>query len=213
MVMPSFEFEDKLNGLVVGIDEAGRGPWAGPVVAGAVVFLKKNIDNFLLDNLNDSKKLSIKKREILYDKIMQAKEKGDLLVGIGQASAEEIDNMNILQATFLAMQRAFGALECKPDFAIVDGNQKPKGLSCDCMTLVKGDALSYSVAAASVVAKVYRDKIMADLAKRYPYYGFEKNAGYGTKAHVVGLNEYGIISGIHRISYKPIQEILCRRVA
>ena len=211
--MPSFEFEDKLNRLVVGLDEAGRGPWAGPVVAGAVVFLKKNIDNFLLDNLNDSKKLSIKKREILYDKIMQAKEKGDLLVGIGQASAEEIDNMNILQATFLAMQRAFGALECKPDFAIVDGNQKPKGLSCDCMTLVKGDALSYSVAAASVVAKVYRDKIMADLAKRYPYYGFEKNAGYGTKAHVVGLNEYGIIPGIHRISYKPIQEILCRRVA
>lgn len=213
MVMPSFEFEDKLNGLVVGIDEAGRGPWAGPVVAGAVVFLKRNIDNFLLDNLNDSKKLSIKKREILYDKIMQAKEKGDLRVGIGQASAEEIDNMNILQATFLAMQRAFGALECKPDFAIVDGNQKPERISCDCITLVKGDALSYSVAAASVVAKVYRDKIMADLAKRYPYYGFEKNAGYGTKAHVEGLSKHGIIQGIHRVSYKPVQKFLYKVAA
>ena len=211
--MPSFEFEDKLNGLVVGIDEAGRGPWAGPVVAGAVVFLKRNIDNFLLDNLNDSKKLSIKKREILYDKIMQAKEKGDLRVGIGQASAEEIDNMNILQATFLAMQRAFGALECKPDFAIVDGNQKPERISCDCITLVKGDALSYSVAAASVVAKVYRDKVMADLAKKYPYYGFEKNAGYGTKAHVEGLSKHGIIQGIHRVSYKPVQKFLYKVAA
>ena len=163
--MPTFEFENQFEGLVVGIDEAGRGPWAGPVVAGAVVFLNREVDEFLLDNLNDSKKLSAKKREILYEKIMQARDKGDLLVGIGQSSAEEIDANNILQATFMAMCRAVDDMGQKPNYALVDGNQKPKGLSCDCMTLVKGDARSYSVAAASIVAKVFRDKLMCDLAK------------------------------------------------
>jgi ribonuclease HII len=206
--MPTFEFENQFEGLVVGIDEAGRGPWAGPVVAGAVVFLNREVDEFLLDNLNDSKKLSIKKREILYEKIMQARDKGDLLVGIGQSSAEEIDANNILQATFIAMCRAVDDMGQKPNYALVDGNQKPKGLSCDCMTLVKGDARSYSVAAASIVAKVFRDKLMCDLAKQYPYYGFEKNAGYGTKTHIEGLSKYGVVKGIHRESYKPIQDFL-----
>lgn len=211
--MPSFEFEDQFEGLVVGIDEAGRGPWAGPVVAGAVVFLSKNIDTFLLDNLNDSKKLSAKKRETLYEKIMEAKDKGDLLVGIGLSSAEEIDNHNILQATFMAMCRAVENLGQKPNYALVDGNQKPKGLNCECSTIVKGDARSYSISAASIVAKVFRDRLMCDLAKQYPYYGFEKNAGYGTKAHVEGLAKYGVLKGVHRESYKPIQEFLVGNAA
>ncbi len=211
--MPSFEFENNFKGIIVGIDEAGRGPWAGPVVAGAVVFLNKDVDTFLLDNLNDSKKLSVKKRELLYDRIMQAKEKGDLLVGIGQASANEIDNFNILQATFMAMCRAVEDLGQKPDYALIDGNQKPKGLSCDCMTLVKGDARSYSIAAASIVAKVFRDKLMSDLAKHYPYYGFEKNAGYGTKAHIEGLSKHGMVKEVHRESYRPIREILSNKAA
>lgn len=211
--MPSFEFESKFDGLVAGVDEAGRGPWAGPVVAGAVVFLSKEVDRFLLDNLDDSKKLSAKKREILYEKLFEAQDKGQLLIGIGQATAAEIDEFNILQATFMAMKRAVGVLEKTPQYAIVDGNQKPKGLPCESMTLVKGDARSYSVAAASIVAKVFRDRLMGDLAKQYPYYGFERNAGYGTKAHVEGLHKYGIISGIHRKSYRPIQEILSEAAA
>ena len=204
--MPDFSFEDRFSGLAAGVDEAGRGPWAGPVVAGAVVFLTREVDPFLLENLNDSKKLSPKKREILYDKLFEAKDKGQLLIGIGQATAEEIDKVNILQATFLAMNRAVAALGQVPDAALVDGNQKPKGFPCEVLTVVKGDARSYSISAASIVAKVFRDRLMQNLAEQYPYYGFEKNAGYGTKAHVDGLKSHGIISGVHRMSYRPIQD-------
>lgn len=211
--MPNFEFENKCSGLIAGIDEAGRGPWAGPVVAGAVIFLTKEADAFLLENLNDSKKLSVKKREQLYEKLFEEQDKGKLLIGIGQASAEEIDELNILQATFLAMNRAVAALGQKPDFALVDGNQKPKGLVCDCQTVVKGDARSYSIAAASIAAKVYRDRLMANLAKRYPFYGFEKNAGYGTKAHIEGLKNNGVIAGVHRMSYRPIREFAAQEAA
>ena len=172
--MPSFEFEDKYEGKVAGIDEAGRGPWAGPVVAGAAVFLDRNVDEFLLRNLNDSKKLSAKKREELYEKLLEANKKGQILIGIGEASVEEIDELNILQATFLAMKRAKESLSEGPDFVLVDGNQKPNGIGCDCATLVKGDAKSYSISAASILAKVYRDRLMCDLAKKYPHYAFEK---------------------------------------
>ena len=211
--MPDFEFEKKHSGLIAGIDEAGRGPWAGPVVASAVVFLNKDVDTYLLENLNDSKKLSEKKREVLFEKIMEAKEKGDLLVGIGEATSQEIDELNILQTTFLAMKRAVENLGRYPDFAIVDGNQKPRSLGCESETVIKGDARSYSIAAASVVAKVYRDRLMKKLAEEYPFYGFEKNVGYGTKAHIDGLNKYGVIQGVHRISYKPIAMLLEAKVA
>ena len=207
--MPDFELENKYEGAsVVGIDEAGRGPWAGPVVAGAVVIADKNLDDFLMAGLNDSKKLSAKKREALYEKLFEAEAEGKLKIGIGQASAEEIDEHNILQATFLAMNRAVGALGQKPDVALVDGNQKPKGLCCDCQTVIKGDAKSYSISAASIVAKVYRDRLMAALAQKYPHYGFEKNAGYGTAAHVSGLQSHGVVKGVHRFSYKPIQKFV-----
>lgn len=206
--MPDFELENQHQVPVAGIDEAGRGPWAGPVVAGAVVIKDKNLDKFLLDGLNDSKKLTAKKREALYDKLFAAEAAGQLCIGIGQASAAEIDRYNILQATFMAMKRAAENLRIKPQFALVDGNQVPKGLCCPCQTVVKGDARCYSISAASIVAKVYRDRLMAELAQKYPYYGFEKNAGYGTAAHIAGLRQYGIIEGQHRKSYRPIQELL-----
>ena len=205
--MPDFLLEDTFKTLVTGIDEAGRGPWAGPVVAGAVVFLNRNETPELLSELDDSKKLSAKKREKLYALLWQEEHKGNLAIGIGQASAQEIDDMNILQATFLAMKRAYEALSCKTQYALVDGNQTPKNFPCQTQTVVKGDAKSMSIAAASIVAKVYRDHLMANLAKKYPNYGFEKNAGYGTKLHIDGLKKYGICPQ-HRKSYKPIQEIL-----
>ncbi len=206
--MPDFSFENQYQGLIAGIDEAGRGPWAGPVMAGAVVFLTKEVDEFLLQNLDDSKKLSAKKREVLYNKLLEEQSKGHILAAIGEASAQEIDEMNILQATFLAMSRAVRKLGKKVDFALVDGNQKPLALGCDCQTIIKGDARCYSIAAASIMAKVTRDRLMKELASKYPFYGFEKNAGYGTKAHIDGLQKYGIVKGVHRLSYKPIQAFL-----
>ena len=206
--MPDFSFEDKYKGLVAGIDEAGRGPWAGPVMAGAVVFLTRNVDDFLFKNLDDSKKISAKKREVLYEKLLEERDKGHILAAVGEASAQEIDELNILKATFLAMGRAAKNLGQKIDFALVDGNQKPLCLGCDCQTIVKGDARCYSIAAASIMAKVTRDHLMQELAKQYPYYGFEKNAGYGTKAHIDGLRKHGVIKGVHRLSYKPVAKVL-----
>lgn len=207
--MPDFELENKYGSNdVIGIDEAGRGPWAGPVVAGAVMIINQHLDKFLLSELNDSKKLTAKKRETLYKKLFEAQNEGKIKIGIGQASAKEIDEHNILQATFMAMNRAVAALDQKPKFALVDGNQKPKGLICDCQTVIKGDAKSYSISAASIIAKVYRDNLMTDLAKKYPYYAFEKNAGYGTSAHIAGLKKHGAIKEVHRFSYKPIKALL-----
>ena len=205
--MPDFKFEDKLGPMVAGIAEAGRGPWAGPVVAGAVIFLNRDVDTALLEGLDDSKKLTAKKREYLYGLLFEEQKKGKLAIGIGEASCREIDEMNILQATFLAMRRAYDALGANPKAALIDGNQKPKNFPCPVQTVIKGDALSFSISAASIVAKVYRDRLMADLASRYPYYAFEKNAGYGTAAHIAGLKEHGICPE-HRCSYKPIQAIL-----
>lgn len=205
--MPDFELEDSIGKLCVGIDEAGRGPWAGPVAAGAVVILDRNLNPELLAGLDDSKKLSSKKREKLYNLLSDEEKSGKVSVGIGLASAQEIDEMNILQATFLAMKRAVENLKVKPEFALVDGNQKPKNLPCNVQTVVKGDGKSMSIAAASIVAKVYRDRLMTALAEKYPYYGFEKNAGYGTALHIQGLKEHGATPE-HRFSYRPVREIV-----
>lgn len=202
--MPDFSYESKYSYLVAGIDEAGRGPLAGPVVAGAVVILNKNLPNDLLLTLDDSKKLSPAKREKLYNLLNEQQNIGNLLIGVGEASAQEIDDINILQATFLAMKRAFMALPEKPLAALVDGNQHPKDFPVPTQTIVKGDSLSYSIAAASIVAKVTRDRYMTELAKKYPYYGFEKNAGYGTKLHIEGLKSHEPIVGVHRFSFNPI---------
>lgn len=205
--MPSWEIEDQFSGIVCGIDEAGRGPWVGPVAAGAVAFLTHQINPELLQNLNDSKKLSATKREKLYDLILAEAKAGRLTYGIGLASAEEIDCLNILQATFLAMQRATEQLTPQPNQALIDGNRLPARFACPTTCYISGDGRSYSIAAASILAKVYRDRLMQKLAEQYPYYGFEKNAGYGTKDHIEGIRQHGLTPE-HRKSYKPIKQYL-----
>lgn len=205
--MPDFLLEDTVCGLVAGVDEAGRGPWVGPVVAGCAVFLTRDVDECLLQNLNDSKKLSKKKREMLYDLLLKEKEKGNMLLGIGEATAQEIDEINILNASFLAMRRALSASGCQPDLVLVDGNREPKNFGFPVKAIIKGDAKSYSISAASILAKVYRDRLMTDMAKKYSGYGFEKNAGYGTKAHIEGLKKFGVTPE-HRRSYAPVKEFL-----
>ena len=188
-----YENEAFDNGFdcVCGVDEAGRGPLAGPVCAAAVILPK----GCIIEGLNDSKKLSEKRREQLFDVIT----KKAVAYSIAMASEKEIDEINILQATFLAMRRAVESLEIKPDFVIVDGNRDPL-LGIKTMTLVKGDALCESVAAASVLAKVTRDRYMLDMCEKYPEYQFQKHKGYGTKLHYEMIEKYGI-SEIHRKTF------------
>ena len=176
---------------ICGVDEAGRGPLAGPVCAGAVI-LPQGLE---IPGLNDSKKLTDKKRRELYPIIKEQA----IAWGIGFASHEEIDELNILQATYLAMSRAIQALEGKADFALIDGN-RAKDFGIPLKTVVKGDSLSASIAAASVLAKVARDDIMLEMAKEYPEYGFEVHKGYGTKQHYEALRLHGHCA-IHRMSF------------
>ena len=183
-------FDNGFN-CVCGVDEAGRGPLAGPVCAAAVILPK----GCIIEGLNDSKKLSEKRREQLFDVIT----KKAVAYSIAMASEKEIDEINILQATFLAMRRAVESLEIKPDLVIVDGNRDPL-LGIKTMTLVKGDALCESVAAASVLAKVTRDRYMLDMCEKYPEYQFQKHKGYGTKLHYEMIEKYGI-SDIHRKTF------------
>ena len=207
--MPTFDFEKKYIGLIAGTDEAGRGPWVGPVVAAAVCFPDLIIPQTLADELNDSKKLSAKKREKLFPLIYES----GAFVGVGQASAEEIDSLNILQASFLAMRRALDEVEAQGhaiDFVLIDGNRKPADWKWQTQEIIGGDGKSLSIAAASILAKVTRDRIMIQLAKKYPGYGWEKNAGYGTKAHQAGLAHLGITPE-HRQSYAPIQKLLQKK--
>ena len=199
---PDFSFETAAYARganrVIGVDEVGRGPLAGPVTAAAVWIDPKHIP----EGLNDSKALTAKRREALFDTIM---DKAD--VSIAHASVQEIDELNILQATYLAMRRAIAGLTQNPDHALIDGNRLPADLPCSAETVVKGDARSLSIAAASIVAKVTRDRIMAELAAEHPGYGWESNAGYGTKMHQNGLREFGVTPH-HRRSFKPIHNIL-----
>ena len=205
--MPDFLLEDEINGVAAGVDEAGRGPWAGPVAAGCAVFLSRDVDARLLENLNDSKKLSKKKREMLFDLLQKEAEKGTMKLGIGLASAAEIDEINILNASFLAMERAIEKAGVQPALVLVDGNRMPRDFGWAVKTVIKGDGKSYSIAAASILAKVYRDRLMEEMARQYPGYGFEKNAGYGTKAHIEGLKKFGVTPE-HRRSYAPVREFL-----
>ncbi len=195
---PNFDFETESKHPVCGIDEVGRGPWAGPVMAAAVVLDPLNIPA----GLNDSKKLSAAKREALFEEI-----NATAMVAIGVASVEEIDQINILQATFLAMRRAIEALEITPVFALIDGNKIPPGLPCKARAIVKGDSRSVSIAAASIIAKVTRDRLMCDLSATFPGYSWETNMGYGTKAHQEGLAKLGVTPH-HRVSFKPIHKML-----
>lgn len=177
--------------VICGIDEAGRGPLAGSVYAAAVILPKGHI----VEGVNDSKKISEKKRDLLFDKIIDE----CVCYSIGTASEQEIDEINILQATFLAMRRAVAGLEIKPDIALIDGNKKP-GLDIAEQTIVKGDSKSANIAAASIIAKVSRDRYMLEMAEKYPEYQFEKHKGYGTKLHYEMLEKYGI-SPIHRKTF------------
>ena len=201
--MPDFSHEDSLErGGVAGIDEAGRGPWAGPVVAAAVVFDRARLPAELLARLDDSKKLSKPARDAMYDLVTR-----HAACGVGQAGIAEIDELNILQATLLAMRRACEALPVEPQFALVDGNRDPK-LDCPSRCIVGGDGKSLSIAAASVVAKVTRDRIMAELAGEFPGYGWERNAGYGTRQHAAALEKLGVTPH-HRRSFAPVAR-LCK---
>jgi ribonuclease HII len=199
MSVPDYSFENAAPFQpVCGVDEAGRGPWAGPVVAGAAIL---NVATAPA-GLNDSKALSAAKREVLFDALQGQ------IIGVGIASVEEIDQLNILNATYLAMLRAVAALSVAPAYALIDGNRIPPDLPCPAEAVVKGDARSLSIAAASIVAKVTRDRIMSDLALEFPGYGWERNAGYGVPAHADALKQLGVTPH-HRRSFKPIHKMLC----
>ena len=196
--MPDYSIEQEIGGIVAGVDEAGRGPLAGPVVAAAVVLDFHRIP----EGIDDSKKLPRDRREALHGLISATAH-----IGIGIASVEEIDSINILQATFLAMVRAIDALPVRPHHLLIDGNQKPKQLPCACRTVIGGDAISLSIAAASIIAKVTRDRMMVQLAQAHPHYGWERNAGYGTPEHQRALSLVGI-SPHHRKSFAPVYRLM-----
>ena len=193
-MLTAFDTDVRAEGFatICGVDEAGRGPLAGPVTAAAVI-LPPGVD---IEGLNDSKKLSEAKREKLYDVIRQTA----VSCCVASASVEEIEQYNILQATFLAMRRAVEGLSCVPDLALIDGNRQPVGLTVPARTIVKGDGRSASIAAASILAKVTRDRYMKQQDALYPGYGFAVHKGYGTKAHYAALAEQGP-SPIHRMSF------------
>lgn len=181
---------------IAGVDEAGRGPLIGSVVAAAVILP----DHYELPGLTDSKKLSEKKREWLYTAIQEQA----ISFSIAEASAQEIDQLNILQATMLAMQRAIAGLSVVPQLVFVDGNRCPQGLIQPCQAVVKGDALHAQISAASILAKVTRDRQMQVLDQRYPQYGFAQHKGYPTATHLQAIQDYGILAE-HRRSFKPIR--------
>ena len=199
--MPDFSLEREAGGIVAGIDEAGRGPWAGPVVAAAVVLDPETLPQSLCLALDDSKKLSPRRREVLFGELRRWAR-----AGVGHAEVGEIDSVNILAATMLAMERAIEDLGMEPDLALIDGNRAPK-LRCPTRCVVGGDGRCLSIAAASIIAKVTRDRIMADLARRFPGYGWERNAGYGTAEHRKALKRLGVTPH-HRRSFKPVINIL-----
>ena len=199
--MPDYSFEqqylDQGFSLIAGVDEAGRGPWAGPVVAAAVILDESNIPS----GLNDSKKLNEQKREKLFDPIQQY-----CLVGVGIVDAAKIDQINILQATMRAMELAIKDLPDQPDFTLIDGNRSPD-IKMPSEAIKKGDAKSLSIAAASIIAKVTRDRMMHKYDLQFPDYGFAQHKGYGTAKHSAALNAHGPCV-IHRMSFAPIKKLL-----
>jgi ribonuclease HII len=198
--LPDFSFEQELmaRGIwpVAGVDEVGRGPLAGPVTAAAVILDPEDVPA----GVNDSKALSAEEREELYAEIMQRAK----AVAIASASASEIDRINIRQATLTAQRRALAALSVAPRYALLDGNDMPDGLCCEARAIIKGDALSASIAAASIVAKVTRDRLMARLCPLYPVYGFSRHVGYATREHLAAIAAHGP-SPFHRLSFSPFR--------
>lgn len=202
MTTPDYEIEKAAatQGYlrVAGVDEVGRGPLAGPVVAAAVILNPEDIP----EGLNDSKKLTAKRRATLEDALRERAE-----IAIAEASVAEIDEHNILRASHLAMERAVAALNPPPDYLLIDGNMIPRGLTIPAEAVVKGDAHSVSIAAASIIAKNWRDQLMVDLAQQHPGYGWETNAGYPSKQHRDALRNLGVTPH-HRRSFKPVHNIL-----
>ena len=194
--LPDYSYENsaKEKGFkyVCGVDEAGRGPLAGPVCAAAVILP----DDVEIAGLNDSKKLSEKKREELYDIIVNKA----VSYCVAYGTLEEIEKYNILEATFFAMNRAIAGLSITPDYALIDGNRVPRDIKTPCETVVKGDSKSASIAAASILAKVTRDRLLIEYDKKYPQYNFKKHKGYGTKEHYEAIKEYGVCE-VHRLSF------------
>lgn len=194
--LPDFSYENEAKNkgykLVCGVDEAGRGPLAGPVCAAAVILP----DGVEIDGLNDSKKLSEKKREELFDIIT-----GEAIsYCVAYGTLQEIEKYNILEATYLAMNRAIEGLGIMPDYALIDGNRVPRAIKISCEPVVKGDGKSASIAAASILAKVTRDRLLIEYDKKYPQYGFKKHKGYGTKEHYEAIKKYGVCE-VHRLSF------------
>lgn len=206
---PSLKLELAHDGFVCGLDEAGRGPLAGPVVA-ACVYIPDNMrKESFWSQVNDSKKLTGKKREELYGLIITHAH-----YGIAESCVEEIDKINILQASLLAMSRSLNKMSVDfglvPTLALVDGNRKPK-LPCEVQTVVKGDSISLSIAAASILAKVTRDRLMSELCQKFPAYGWSRNAGYGTAEHLRAINDHGVTDH-HRRSFMPVRALITARV-
>ena len=201
--MPDFAIERGCAGLVCGVDEAGRGPLAGPVVAAAAILDMRRFPRRLRHELDDSKVLSAEQRDLCYRALKRCVANGAAAIGVGAASVREIDSINILRAALLAMARAVTALGVRPDCALVDGQIAP-ALPCPVRTIVGGDGLSFSIAAASIVAKVTRDRLMRDLAPRYPGYGWETNVGYATPAHGAAIRRLGVTPH-HRRSFAPVR--------
>jgi ribonuclease HII len=199
---PDYSFEQRAQArglsIVAGVDEVGRGPLAGPVTAAAVILDPMRIPQ----GLNDSKKLSAKKRQALHDDLLLCAD-----VSIAHASVEEIDELNILRASHLAMERAVAGLKQRPNHLLIDGNMIPRGLAGLSEAIVKGDSRSVSISAASIVAKICRDYVMWDLGQHYPGYGWETNAGYPSKSHKLALEKLGVTPH-HRRSFKPVHNIL-----
>ncbi len=198
--MTDFSLEDQCDGIVCGLDEVGRGPLAGPVVAACVIIPKDKRMLDFISEIQDSKKLSAKKREELYDKITT-----HFPYAISEITPEEIDDINILQASLKAMKTAHDTLD-NIEYALVDGNKAPQ-LSSQTMTVVKGDSKSKTIAAASIIAKVHRDRIMLALSKQYPHYGWSNNSGYPTKQHRAAIQEHGITPH-HRKSFAPVRNFI-----
>ncbi|MDD3021393.1 MAG: ribonuclease HII [Alphaproteobacteria bacterium] len=206
MTRPNFDIEDQFEcHHIFGVDEVGRGPLAGPVVSACVYIPQKNRLHPVWSQVRDSKKLSAAKRDILFSSI-----KTQCIFGIGMASVEEIDQINILQATFLAMYRALESCSPSPQMVLIDGNMSPKNWPWDHQTVVKGDSKSVSIAAASILAKVTRDSLMEELAKTFPQYGWDTNAGYGTSTHMNALSSFGV-TPYHRKTFAPVRDALIRK--
>jgi ribonuclease HII len=197
--MPDFTLENEYDSIVIGVDEVGRGPLAGPVVAAAVYIPPENRNHPVWKDVQDSKKLSAIRRDILFSVI-----KGQCVFGIAEASVTEIDELNILQATFLAMRRSIEQMKLNNPYILIDGNRLPKNWPWDSRAIIKGDSKSVSIAAASILAKVTRDKMMEDLSKTHPFYGWDNNAGYGTPEHLAALTTHGITPH-HRQSFAPVR--------